>query len=244
MPDVERIAEEEAIEHERVVARGEARRSAVDVLAAHARAKARAARRDHDRGLGDRQVRGDVAHEALRAVVPRRDDRLGDEQDSHGAGDGRRRRGKEKEKTNREWDWDWESEWERDATSTGAGSMACMGYRRGDDIAERLLEVGAAVVQLTRQMPRDAAGRHIAVQMIRSASSGGANYEEARRAESRADFVHKVGIAAKELGETLYWLRLIQRLGLVPTNLDAMLRETDELVAIFVASARTARSRE
>ncbi len=112
---------------------------------------------------------------------------------------------------------------------------------RGGDIAERLLELGANVVRLAERLPKRALTRHIALQVVRSVTSAGANYEEARHAESRADFVHKVGVAAKELGETLYWLRLVDKLALLPSN--SMAQETDELIAILVASARTARSR-
>ena len=85
------------------------------------------------------------------------------------------------------------------------------------------------------------ATRHLALQLIRSATSAGANYHEARQAESRADFVHKLSVAAKELSETLYWLRLIDGLGLLAPTTQAITREADELVAILVASARTAR---
>jgi four helix bundle protein len=75
--------------------------------------------------------------------------------------------------------------------------------RKGADIAERLLELAVNVLQVARTLPRDVAGRHIASQVVRSSTSGGANYEEARGAESRADFIHKLGIAAKELRETI-----------------------------------------
>jgi four helix bundle protein len=112
---------------------------------------------------------------------------------------------------------------------------------RGGDIAERLLELAAAVIRLAEKQPSRVLTRHIAPQLVRSVTSAGANYQEARHAESRADFVHKVGVAAKELSETLYWLRLIGKLGLLPDT--AALREADELIAILVASARTARSR-
>jgi four helix bundle protein len=84
--------------------------------------------------------------------------------------------------------------------------------------------------------------RHMGLQMVRSATSAGANYQEARHAESRADFVHKVGIAAKEMSETLYWVLLLRELGLAP-DVSGILREADELTAILVASARTARPR-
>jgi four helix bundle protein len=114
--------------------------------------------------------------------------------------------------------------------------------RRGGDIAERLLELAAAVARLVEALPQRAVTRHIGLQIFRSATSAGANYEEARHAESRADFVHKVGLAAKELGEALYWLRLLDKLALLRSD-PAVQREADELIAILVASARTARTR-
>ena len=84
----------------------------------------------------------------------------------------------------------------------------------------------------------------MARQLTRSATSGGANYEEARCAESRADFAHKVLVAAKEVGESVYWLRLTQRTRLsCSTDLGALIGEGRELVAILKASAKTARAR-
>jgi len=113
---------------------------------------------------------------------------------------------------------------------------------RGEDIAERLLELGVGALELARVLPRDAVWRHIAKQLVRSVSSSGANYEEARRAESRADFIHKVSIAAKELGEAVYWLRLCARARARTPPLTRMIDESNELIAILVASARTARA--
>ncbi|MBI5162191.1 MAG: four helix bundle protein, partial [Micrococcales bacterium] len=79
-------------------------------------------------------------------------------------------------------------------------------------------------------------------QMIRSATGAGANYEEARAAECRDDFIHKVGVAAKETRETVYWLTLVDRSGWGGANLEPLLREATELAAILGASARTARN--
>jgi four helix bundle protein len=115
--------------------------------------------------------------------------------------------------------------------------------RVGSDIAERLLRFAVAVVRLTSQLPKDAAGRHVASQILRSATSGGANYEEARAAESRGDFVHKVAVAAKEVRETVFWLAVIQRSGWTKADLDAAIREAEELAAILGASVRTAKAR-
>ena len=69
--------------------------------------------------------------------------------------------------------------------------------------------------------------------------------KEARGAESRADFIHKVGVANKEMREALYWLRLVQDAELiVSSDVDGLIREADELVAILTASIKTAKQRE
>ena len=88
------------------------------------------------------------------------------------------------------------------------------------------------------------AGKHIARQLIRCSTSTGANYEEARSAESPADFAHKVGIAAKEVGETAWWLKITDRARLAPSaETNRWVSEARELVAIPTASARTAKTR-
>jgi len=99
------------------------------------------------------------------------------------------------------------------------------------------------VRQLLPGLRVDAASKHVAKQLWRAATGGGANYEEARGAESRADFVHKVRVATKELREAYYWLRVVQRSNwLSPGAADRLVDEVDQLVAILVASARTAKS--
>lgn len=113
---------------------------------------------------------------------------------------------------------------------------------KGEDIAERLLLFAVRVLRLVRTLRSDAVGRHVARQLLRSATGGGSNYEEARSAESRADFVHKVSIAAKELRESQYWLHLISRAGLASRGaLAPLITEAGELLAILTASANTAK---
>ena len=113
---------------------------------------------------------------------------------------------------------------------------------KGDDIAERLLNFAAAVLKLTREMPMDPAGKHVSRQVMRAATDGGSNYEEARGAESRADFVHKVSVAAKEMRETLYWLKLVRKAELSPDrSVDGLIGEANELVAILASSIKTAK---
>jgi four helix bundle protein len=116
------------------------------------------------------------------------------------------------------------------------------GRVKGGDIAARLLGVAAEVIHLAVGLRAGAARRLVASQIVRSSTSAGANYEEARAAESRADFIHKIGVAAKELRETIYWLRLIERTQMSSADVGPLILEVNELVAILITSARTARS--
>jgi four helix bundle protein len=113
--------------------------------------------------------------------------------------------------------------------------------RLGADIAAKLLDVAVGAIRLAERLPRDRAARHVALQLVRCATSGGANYEEARAAESRDDFVHKVGVAAKEMRETVFWLAVVRRSGWARPDLDALLEQVRELAAILAACKRTAR---
>ena len=112
------------------------------------------------------------------------------------------------------------------------------------DLEERLLDYAARIVRLVEKLPDTRAGNHIANQLLRSGTSPLPNHGEAEGAESRNDFIHKMGVCHKELRESRRWLRLIQRIPLMPdaSALDEDIRETDELVRIFAASIRTARS--
>jgi four helix bundle protein len=81
-------------------------------------------------------------------------------------------------------------------------------------------------------------------QLLRSGTAIGALYREACRAESRADFIHKLGVAEKESDETCYWLELLSDSKTVnPEKLAPLLKEANELLSILVASGRTAKSR-
>ena len=112
------------------------------------------------------------------------------------------------------------------------------------DLEERLLDYAAQIVRLTEKLPDTRAGNHIASQLLRSGTSPLPNHGEAEGAESKNDFVHKLGICHKELRESRRWLKLIQRVPLLTdaAALGAALSETDELVRIFAASIRTARA--
>jgi four helix bundle protein len=112
---------------------------------------------------------------------------------------------------------------------------------KGDDIAARLVALAVTVVEIVDALPDTLAGRHVAGQLLRSGTSPGANYEEARGAESRRDFLHKLGIALKELQETRYWLRVVAGANLAQcAALRAVLPEVDALCRILGTSKRTA----
>ncbi|MCC6995921.1 MAG: four helix bundle protein [Deltaproteobacteria bacterium] len=113
--------------------------------------------------------------------------------------------------------------------------------RKGADISARLVKVASATLRISERLPKHAAGRHVSLQLVRSGTGGGSNYEEARAAESAADFAHKVLIAAKEVRETLYWLSVLQDAGWLTADITALVSEVNQLSAILAASARTAR---
>ena len=79
---------------------------------------------------------------------------------------------------------------------------------RGDDIEERLIDFAVMMIALCEKMPETRAGRHVAGQLVRSGTSPAPQYGEARGAESRRDFVHKLRICLKELNESRIWLEI------------------------------------
>jgi four helix bundle protein len=111
-----------------------------------------------------------------------------------------------------------------------------------DQLEERLIQFSARIISLATELPRNPAGRHIAMQIMRSGSAAAPNYAEARGAESRADFIHKLGIAQKELNETSVWLRVLLQLSLGKTDrIVALYQENLELARIITASITTAK---
>ena len=112
--------------------------------------------------------------------------------------------------------------------------------RRG--LAERTVDYVIAVMELCEKLPHGFAARHVAGQLIRSATSVAANYAEATDAESRDDFVHKMKIALKELKESRVWLLFASRLSGAP-NVEALRRESRELVLMLGKGISTASGR-
>jgi four helix bundle protein len=109
---------------------------------------------------------------------------------------------------------------------------------------DRLLRFGASVMKLVNGLPQTFAGRHIGGQLLRSATSIGANYEEAQGAESKADFTHKIQIALKECRETNYWLRIMSESELTSSqHLQELVDESLQLRAILSKSVATLKSK-
>lgn len=112
------------------------------------------------------------------------------------------------------------------------------------DLKTRTKNYSLVVLRYCSQLPRDTAAQVLGRQLIRSATSVGAQYREAGRAKSAADFISQVEGALQELGETAYWLELIEGSGLVSSEAIASLRdETEQLIAIFVTIIRKAKEK-
>ena len=108
-------------------------------------------------------------------------------------------------------------------------------------LQERLTQFAISVCKNLSPKRRDPVSEHLTLQLIRSSTSPGAGYSEARDAESRRDFIHKMKICLKELRETYFWLQFKSGVTSRDSNDEALMKECDELIAIFVASIRTAR---
>jgi len=116
---------------------------------------------------------------------------------------------------------------------------------KADQLSDRFLAYAVDIVKITTLMRRSQTGRELAGQLLRSGTSSGANYEEARGAQSRADFLHKLQIVLKELRESLFWLRLIDKSEILKEHhLDAAILETKQLGNIIAKSVVTAKNRK
>jgi four helix bundle protein len=112
-----------------------------------------------------------------------------------------------------------------------------------DDLKRRTKQFGLRVIKLVESLPNTTASKTIGHQLLRSGTSVGANYRAACRGKSKADFIAKIGIVVEEADESLYWLELLQEAGIIPVErLQDLKKEADELVAIFTASIKTART--
>ena len=110
------------------------------------------------------------------------------------------------------------------------------------DLKVRTKKFALRIIKLYQSLPKSGEAQVIGKQILRSDTSVGAQYREACRAKSPADFVNMMGGGLKELDETAYWLELLVEGEIVPAaKLGDLQKETDELTAIFVSSINTSK---
>ena len=110
------------------------------------------------------------------------------------------------------------------------------------DLKERTKGFALQVIQLVERLPRRRAADIMGGQLLRAGTSVGANYRAACRAKPSADFISKMGIVEEEADESIYWMELLIEAGIVKsTDLESLMREANELLAIAVSSIKTAR---
>src|SRR5437762_3382682 len=121
------------------------------------------------------------------------------------------------------------------------------GYRKESvmtraEFRKRTFEFGIRCIRLAESLPKTTVSQIIAKQLIRAATSVGANYRAAIRSRSRADFIAKMGIVEEECDESLYWLKMLVDLRLISGSQSKNLGdEANEILSIVVASIKTAR---
>ena len=109
-------------------------------------------------------------------------------------------------------------------------------------LEKRTKEFSLILIRFLQSFPKNYLGEALGRQLLKSGTSIGANYREANRAESKADFIHKLVVVEKEASETLYWLELLLEAG-IGANQEAirLMQEAKELLAIFTAAGRTSK---
>ena len=116
--------------------------------------------------------------------------------------------------------------------------------KQPEDLRLRTKEFALRIIRLYGALPKTTEAQVIGKQVLRSGTSIGANYREAYRARSDAEFVAKIGDCLKELDETAYWIELLDDSGIVPSaKLAALAGETNQLIAIFTTIAKRVRGR-
>jgi four helix bundle protein len=112
-----------------------------------------------------------------------------------------------------------------------------------EELRNRTKRFALRIIRLFRRLPRTAEAQVLGKPLLRSGNSVGANYRAAGRARSKAEFISKMGIVVEEADEAVFWIEcLIESAIVKPDLLSDLLSEANELIAIFAASQRTARS--
>jgi four helix bundle protein len=111
------------------------------------------------------------------------------------------------------------------------------------ELEQRTKEFAVRIVRFVTNLPKTKVCDVLGYQLLKSGTSVGANYREANRAESRADFIHKIGIVEKEIAETQYWLELFEQVRHGDSGEQmALLKESGELLSIFTAIGKSTKA--
>jgi four helix bundle protein len=111
-----------------------------------------------------------------------------------------------------------------------------------EELKQRTRFSALSIIKLTSSLPHTRETDVLAKQLLRSATSVGANYRSACRARSKADFINKIGIVEEEADESLYWMELLSDSNIIDRErMSPLISEMKELTAIFTASGRTAK---
>jgi four helix bundle protein len=112
--------------------------------------------------------------------------------------------------------------------------------KKPNPLADKTMDFALSIIRLYGKLPKNAVGEVIGRQILRSGTSVGAQYREACRARSRAEFSSKLESSLQELEETGYWLELLDRSEMVATPiLEPLQQSTDEIIRIMVSSINT-----
>jgi four helix bundle protein len=116
---------------------------------------------------------------------------------------------------------------------------------RMEGLRDRTKQFALRVIRMYASLPNTAAAQVLGKQVLRSGTSVAANFREASRARSSAEFIAKLGIVEQELDETMLWLELLAESAIVPESKLALLhQEAEELLKIAIVSARKTKSRK
>ena len=111
-------------------------------------------------------------------------------------------------------------------------------------LLDKSLEFATQIVLFYEAFSKTRKDTTITKQLLRSATSIGANINEAVYGNSKADFISKLHIALKETGESIYWLTLLKRTQLMEYDFDSLLSLADEIKRLLIASLNTAKNRQ
>lgn len=109
------------------------------------------------------------------------------------------------------------------------------------ELLDRTRQFAIGVFKLVEKLPKSEASKVIGYQLLKSSSSVAANYRAANKAKSKADFINKLKIVLEESDESNFWLTFIPDVDLLKSDkeIDFLIKESDEFIAIFTASIKT-----